>query len=99
MSEHNKKCLVMTEKQDDEKLEILAKSLEQDLLATYGPMLSGESLWKSLGYSSADAFRQAASRKKVPIPIFSITHRRGKYALTKEVARWIAMRRLNINES
>jgi len=88
----------MTEKQSDEKLELLAKALEQDLLATHGPMLTGEVLWKSLGYSSADAFRQAASRKNVLVPIFAIEHRRGKFALTKEVARWIAMRRLNINE-
>jgi len=40
----------MSDKKEDEKLAHLAKELEQDLLASFGPMITGEGLWKSLGY-------------------------------------------------
>ncbi|AXQ98283.1 hypothetical protein [Pseudoalteromonas piscicida] len=54
----------------------------------------------TLGYGSGEAFRQAVSRKTVPIPVFSIDKRKGKFALTKDVARWLAKQRLErvINE-
>jgi hypothetical protein len=68
----------------------LAEKLEADLIKQYGPMLSGESLRSALGYPSMDALRQAYSRGRVPVPIFPIENRRGKYALAKDVARWLA---------
>ncbi len=72
----------------------LTNELEADLLALYGPMMFGKPLVEALGYRSNDAFRQAVSRKTVPIPIFKIEKRRGKYALTKDVANWIATQRI-----
>lgn len=68
----------------------LAASLEQDLLSKHGPMMTGEALTAALGYPSQEAFRQAVARKTIPIPIFSIEKRRGKFALTKDVATWLA---------
>lgn len=73
--------------------EPLAALLERDLTQLHGPMMTGEVLRIALGYPSKDAFRQAIARKTIPIPIFSIEHRRGKFALTKDVAKWIAMQR------
>ncbi len=43
---------------------------------------------------SGDAFRQAVCRNSVPVPLFSIANRRGKFALAKEVASWLAQQRL-----
>ena len=71
----------------------LEKILENDLLRIYGPMLTGESLLKSLGYVSKEAFRQSVLRNTVPVPIFEIENRRGKYALTKDVAHFLAKAR------
>jgi len=71
----------------------LAAVLERELSSQYGPMMSGESLRIALGYPSQEAFRQAFVRKKTPIPVFSIEHRRGKFALTKDVATWLASQR------
>ena len=77
----------MTKSKCDEQL---AAMLEQDLLSKHGPMMTGEDLSAALGYPSQDAFRQAVARKTIPIPIFSIEKRRGKFALTKDVAVWLA---------
>lgn len=71
----------------------LRKSIESDLLDRYGPILSGEALWRSLGYTSKDAFRQAQSRGTVPIHVFPIENRRGKFGLTKDVAKFLADQR------
>lgn len=73
----------------------LASELENKLYQSLGPMIYGDALYKSLGYSSADAFRQAVSRKTVPVDVFSIEKRRGKFALTRDVAKWIAIQKVN----
>lgn len=72
----------------------LAKELEKDLLDLYGPTMFGRNLHNALGYGSGDAFRQAVSRKTVPIPVFPIEKRKGKFALTKDVAAWLAKQRI-----
>jgi len=70
---------------------VLAAALERELFARFGPMLSGEDLWVALGYPSMEAFRQALSRNLLPVPVFSLPHRRGKFALVKDVAHWLAI--------
>ncbi len=77
----------MTKSKCNEQLVVL---LEQDLLSKHGPMMTGEDLRAALGYPSQEAFRQAVARKTIPIPIFGIEKRRGKFALTKDVAAWLA---------
>lgn len=75
----------------DDKLNTLAEQLEQRLMAFYqSPILTGKDLQKAMGYRSLDALRQAISRKKFPIRIFSLPNRRGKYALVKDVASYLA---------
>jgi hypothetical protein len=74
-------------------LAALALQLESDLIREYGPVISRESLCAALGYSSMNAFRQALSRGTVPVRVFDIPMRRGKFALSKDVARWLAERR------
>ena len=71
----------------------LAQQLETELMKQYGPMLTGNALVASLGYPSRDAFRQACARGTVPVHVFPIERRRGRYALAKDVARWIAKQR------
>lgn len=80
----------MSQLKFDEPLVVL---LERELMHRYGPMVSNDNLRLALGYSSKEAFRQAISRKTVPIPIFDIEYRRGKFALVKDVAVWLATQR------
>lgn len=83
----------MTGKIEADPAVTLAKELEQDMLALYGPTMFGKHLINALGYGSADAFRQAVSRKTVPVAVFPIEKRKGKFALTKDVAYWLAKQR------
>ena len=71
----------------------LAAALERQLLQIHGPMISGDALRIALGYQSSDAFRQALTRKTVPVPVFALANRRGKYALVRDVAVWLAQTR------
>lgn len=73
----------------------LAISIESTLMKEYGPILSNEVLANCLGYPSLNALRKAISRETVPIKVFSIPNRSGKFALTKEVASWLASQRGN----
>lgn len=70
-----------------------ALQLTSELTARFGVLMSNSDLRQALGYTSADAFRQALYRKTVPVPVFSIPNRRGKFALTTEVASWLAEQR------
>jgi hypothetical protein len=75
-------------------LEALAATLEKTLFDRYGAMLRSGELWKELGYRSPSAFRQAIGRGKLDLALFELPGRRGKFALAKDVAYWIASHRL-----
>ena len=68
----------------------LASKLEQQLFEKHGPLLGGSALHVVLGFKSAAALRQATLRDQIGVKLFSITNRRGKFALTLHVARWLA---------
>ena len=80
-------------------VEILEAEIRMDLIRVFGPIIGGVDLSKSLGYRSLDAMRQAICRKTIPIPVFEIKKRKGKFALTQDVARWIAQSSTNGNRS
>ena len=79
---------------DETEMLQLSAQLEADLLGQYGPLLGGGDLIRALGYPTARAFQQAVVRDLVDVPVFGIPRRRGKFALTKEVAAWLAAQRL-----
>jgi hypothetical protein len=56
----------------------------------HGPLMSGAALSKALGFQTMSAFRQAHRREMLLIHVFSINHKKGKYALTEDVAYWLA---------
>jgi len=71
----------------------VAEELVQRLSDKYGAVLSSKALVKELGYPSAASFQQALARGAVPVPIFKIEHRRGSFALTRDVAIWLSHQR------
>lgn len=74
-------------------MERLAEELRDSLTRLYGPLLSSRMLWKIFGYASPAAYRQARARKSLPVGEFEIEGRRGYFALTYDVAQWLAMQR------
>jgi hypothetical protein len=79
--------------------EELSRELYEELVSRYGVMLTSAQLIKVLGYSSANAFRQAIARNKVPVPLFQIPARRGRFALARDVALWLSEQRLLVEQS
>ena len=65
----------------------------RELMRAYGPLMSGEDLRKALGYPSKSAYSQAIARGALPVPVFEIEKRRGKFALTQDVASWLVTQR------
>jgi hypothetical protein len=87
---------VKEEKRNDELYSfLLTERIRRSLVYRYGPLLSGEPLYRSLGFTTMVAFRQAKSKKLIPITLFDIAHKRGSYALPEDVAIFLAKRRLN----
>lgn len=76
--------------------ETLARELETSLSNQYGAVLSASDLQRLLAYPSVDAYRQAITRKTVPVPLFTIKHRRGQFALLRDVARFLACQRTGV---
>jgi hypothetical protein len=74
--------------------EVLARNIESQLFEKYGTMIGSKDLWRSLGYPSPSALRQAVSRKTLEVPLFELPKRRGRFALVRDVALWIAKQRL-----
>lgn len=68
---------------------VSAEHLEKSLMELYGPMVGGATLRKVLGYPSAAALRRAQERGLLSLPVFEIPNRRGKFALTQDVAVWL----------
>lgn len=63
--------------------------LEVRLMSVYGPIVGGTQLSRALGYPTPEAFRQALVRDRVPVPVFTIPGRRGKFAHVIDIARWV----------
>lgn len=70
---------------DSEELE----RLRADLLSRYGVMLDHIQLREVLGYRTASAFQRAITLGRIGVRVFNVPGRRGKFALSADVARWL----------
>lgn len=71
----------------------LSEEIEQSMVYRYGPLIANDDLRIALGYQSMAAFRMALSRKRVGVPVFSLPGQKGKFALSRDVALWLARQR------
>lgn len=78
---------------DTYELAQLTEKLEKALLESYGPVLSSCDLWKILSYKTIHAYRQARHRKTLPVAEFKMKGRRGYFALTTDIAKYLAEQR------
>lgn len=65
------------------------EDLEVSLTRALGAVVGGGALSRALGYRTQAAFRQALSRDRVPVRVFEIEGRRGRFARTGDIARWL----------
>ncbi len=62
----------------------------EELVKLHGPLITGAELAKVLGHKSMASLRQAKVRRQVPVKLIKIPHRKGLFALTEDVANWLA---------
>lgn len=67
----------------------------KELLARHGPLIGGLELAKVLNFKNMAAFRQALRRGTIPIRVFELPRRRGKFALTQDLAAWLESLKLS----
>lgn len=72
---------------------VIAAEIQAELTARFGAVLADEAICTALKYPSMAAFRKALARGTVPVPVFSIEGRRGKFALAADVGDWWATQR------
>jgi len=76
----------------------LKDELRREMDASRGPLLGGIALARALGLESLAALRQARRRGRITINLFSLPQRRGYFALTADVAEWLARARLGVSD-
>ena len=95
-TERQRESHVMTEAQ----VLALKKKIEADLLTLFGsPLLTVSDMTKALNYSSAASIHQSISKKTFPIKVFNMPNRREKFALTSNVASYLAEQALKNDQS
>ncbi|QHJ09967.1 hypothetical protein FX988_00176 [Paraglaciecola mesophila] len=75
----------------------LAQRIKKDLIEQHGMLVFGKTLYQVLGFTNGDAFRQAFKRGKLPVAVFELEGKRGRYALAEDIANWLASRRMTVN--
>ena len=65
------------------------KSVEEELRSLHGRFMSGEDLWRELWFRNSASFRKAKSKGRLGLRVFSIPNRRGIFAYTSDVAKWL----------
>lgn len=61
---------------------------ERRLIKEFGLIVGGKDLMKLLGFRNYQSFYSACIEDRLPIPVFEILGRRGKFAKTRDVANW-----------
>jgi len=65
------------------------ESFEHRLILALGATVGGDTLSKALGYPSQGAFRKAFQRGRLPVTTFELSGRRGRFAASADIARWL----------
>lgn len=59
------------------------------MMSRFGPTLGGQDLYSALGFKTYGAFHRSRQLGGISVPIFKLPGRRGWFARTDEVAKWL----------
>lgn len=59
------------------------------LISRFGPLLTGQDLYSAIGYKTYSAFHRGQQRGEIGVHVFRIAGRRGWFALTVDIAKWL----------
>lgn len=66
-----------------------SSDLANQLLSRFGPTIGGQDLYLSLGFKTYAAFHRSQQQGALGVHVFKLPGRRGWFALTGDVARWL----------
>ncbi len=72
-----------------------ANTFYSELENKHGQLIGGADLYRTLGFKTAIAFKQAHARNCLPVSVFNLPNRKGKFAFTRDIATWLE----RLNES
>jgi hypothetical protein len=78
---------------EDLELRALKRELERRLTVENGSLMTGQVLRRELGFNSRGAFERARAKGRIGVKIFTLYGRRGKFAMTRDVADFLARSR------
>jgi hypothetical protein len=64
--------------------------LANQLISRFGPTIGGQDLYSALGFKTYAAFHRSQQRQALGVHVFKLPSRRGWFALTGDVAAWLA---------
>jgi hypothetical protein len=64
-------------------------SILSKLIARFGPLIRGQDLYSAIGYKTYSAFYRSQQLGELGVHVFKIEGRRGWFALTEDVAKWL----------
>lgn len=62
---------------------------DSPLVVEHGALVNGRALRRLMGFRSESAFRSAVLAGRVPVAVFPLPGRKGLFAKTAEVERWL----------
>lgn len=60
-----------------------------EIVKQYGPLLGGNDLYTALGFKTYAAFYRCRINGEIGVHVFKLPGRRGWFAFTTEVAKWL----------
>lgn len=73
--------------------DILKTEIYKELTHRHGEIIGGQKLMHILGFSTTSALYQAMKRNTLGLSVFYVEGRRGKFALTIDIAEWLISHR------
>lgn len=74
------------------------RNIEKELIDKYGGVIGNADLRHELGYKSYSSFNRAVRMGLLAVKVFEIKNRRGKFALTTDIANWLSELKIrNVN--
>jgi hypothetical protein len=70
-------------------IDIHQSLIENSLKIAHGELMGGADLMKTLGFKTRGAFYRAHRLGYLTVRVFEIPNRKGKFALTTDVAIWL----------
>lgn len=65
------------------------EDLATKMNSQFGPVIFGKDLYSALGFKTYAAFHRSNSLGELGVHVFKLTGRRGWFALTGDVAKWL----------